>query len=561
MILSLQAFAPAALLLAGGLWLLVRPGASAFVVVQALALAALGRLWQLAASTIVVPVYNPLPDVPLFLHIDHLSLFFATTAVAAALLLSLSSVGDRSQQLPYGWLALAEFGAVGAMLAGDLPGLAVGWGAAVAALFLLVLMPNPRGGDLRRPSEAVTRTLVLHLGAAALLLAGAVGVEALAGTASYDAIPVGALDTRTGLLLAASPVLVLATLAGLVRACRQPVAAALMVCAVLLPMAVYVLARSIDLAEGRPLPAPVNTTLLLLGGLGAMLLALYALWAPDLGSTLARLLNALGLGLVAAFGIGGPGGFVALIVGFLSLEVVAAASLLLLDAGRGRLPGRGPLPRGAVAALALAPLVAVGGAGLGLGVDSRLLVVRRLFDQGPRGVLLSVPLMVAMLLVGAGAVAAGRFGGGVLDGPRRAMQAVVAAALLVGAELSAPWLLDRVASLAAEATHAPAADVRSIVNASTLGATVGAGIMVAAVLAVAVAAMLPGFYSPVEGLRSAPDLLPPRIAVTPEIALRAAIAGAARRRAVVVEGFRPHARWVLLAGWFAAVGAVFLGSR
>ncbi len=89
MTLSLQAFAPAALLLGGGLLLLLRPGATLYVVIQALTLVALLRLSQLAATAVTVPLYDPLTDAPLQLRLDRLSLFFATAGVLAALLVSL----------------------------------------------------------------------------------------------------------------------------------------------------------------------------------------------------------------------------------------------------------------------------------------------------------------------------------------------------------------------------------------------------------------------------------------------------------------------------------------
>ena len=59
MSLSLQAFAPAVLLLVGGIVLLLRPDATLFFAVQAVALAALLRLSQLSVATLTVPVYDP----------------------------------------------------------------------------------------------------------------------------------------------------------------------------------------------------------------------------------------------------------------------------------------------------------------------------------------------------------------------------------------------------------------------------------------------------------------------------------------------------------------------
>ncbi|GAC1334555.1 MAG: hypothetical protein NVSMB17_16340 [Candidatus Dormibacteria bacterium] len=561
MILSLQAFAPAALLLAGGIWLLVRPGANVFVLLQVLALAALVRVATLGAAALTVPVYTPLRGLPLVLRFDGLSLFMAISAVASVLLLSLPWINDRERHLPFGWLALGELGAVGGILAGDLPGLAVGWGFAVAALLMLVLMPHPRAGELVRPTTPVARTLVLQLGAAAVLLAGAVGVEALAGTTTYDAIPVGALDSRTGLLLVASPLLVLATLAGLIRACRRPATAAVMVCGVLLPLATYLLARTYDLAQGRPLPGSVSAGLVVGGGVGATLYALYSRWAPVLGSTVARLLSSLGLLLVVGFASGGPAALAALLTGFLALEAAAAGSLVLLDTAGGRLPGRGRLPRPVMAMLALVPPGILAGLAVGLALDSRLLVARHLLDQGTTGVLLALPVMVATLLVAAGAFAATRFGGGTVPGVRGVVQLVLLAVAAMGLQLASPRLLDRVTELAAAASHAPLADVRSTARTAVPGGLAGSLVIVLSVALLAGAALAPGFYTVRDGVRVAPDLLPPRIAVTPEIALRRAVAGAAVRAKKVGGTMRAHSGVVVAGAWALAAALVMLGSR
>ena len=397
MSLSLQAFAPAALLLLGGLALLLRPDATLFVAVQAATLAVLLRLSQLSVATLTVPVYDPLPDAPLLLHLDRISLFFATTAVTAGLLVALPWIGDRRRVLPFGWLALAEFGAVGGIVSGNFQGLAAGWGVAVAALLMLVLMPQPVSGELGRLTVPVTRTLVLQLTAAAMVLLAAVAVEVVTGTANYDAVPVGAIDARTQALLVTGPVLALATLAGLLRACRRPATAVVMVTAVVLPISTYTLARTIDLAEGRALPTAARLTLIAAGGVGATLYGVYALWAPDLGATVARLLNSLALLLVVAYALGGSGALVALLVGFMSLEVVAGAALVLVDAGDGRLPGTGLAPRWALGVLALLPLAGLAGLVLAMSLDARLLVLRSFLDLGGRGYLVVALLLAAWI--------------------------------------------------------------------------------------------------------------------------------------------------------------------
>jgi hypothetical protein len=561
-ILSLQAFAPAALLLAGGLVLLLRPSATVYVVVEAVALAGLLRLSQLATSAITVPVYEPLADAPLQLRVDRLSLFFATAAVAATLLISLPWLGDRERRLPFGWLALAQFGTISAILAGNLQGLAAGWGLAVAALLMLVVMPEPSARGLRRPSVAATRSLVLHLAGAAVLLAGAVAVEAIAGTASYDAVPIGAVDNRTGLLLAAAPILALATLAGTIRLCRSPATAALMVTGVTVPMSVYVLARSFDLAGGRPLAAAVASVVVAAAGLLAALFALFTLWAPDLGATVSRGLNALGLLLVVAFAAGGAIGLVALLVGFMSLQLVAGSTLALTDAGGGRLPGRGTLPRWAAGMVSLLPLLTLGGVVAGLALDARMLLLRRLIEAGPGALVLGIPAAGAVLALLAGAAAATRFGGGRLKSRRGAAQVLIAAAALLGAGLAAPALRDLAASLAAAAARVPVAEVRSGVAAAVPGQvlTVGLVLLLAAALAVAVAR--PRVYSAEDGLLGAPDLLPPSAAVIPEIVLSRAIRGTWQRGADVARGTGAGTRLALLAvTWAAAVAVVLLVGR
>jgi hypothetical protein len=561
MILSLQAFAPAAILLLGGLWLLLRPGATTFVVVQVAALAALARLSQVAGTAVTLPVYDPLPDIPLVLRLDRLSLFFATSAVLAVVLVCLPWLGQRDRSLPYGWLALAEFGAVGGIFAGNLPDLAVGWGVAIAALLMLVLMPQPGEAGLRRPSEAVTRTLVVQLGAGALLLVAAVTVESVAGTTSYDSVPVGAVDWRTALLLVAAPLVVLGSLAGSVRACRQTAAAAVVLVGVLVPMAVYVLARTFDLAEGRPLPEAAGLVLVLGGSIGALLFGLGALWAPDLGATVARLLSGTGLILVADFGLPGPGGLVALVVAFVCLEAVAVASLGLVDAADGRLPGRGPLPGPAIAVLALLPLAALAGLAVGLGLDARLLAVRRLLDEGALGLILGVPLGLAIVALAAGSLAAARFGGGELRHPRQVAQLLVGGVTLVAVAVTAPVIVDAVVTLAAAAARAPAADVRSSAVAVLPGPVPGLVLSLVTLALLVAAGLVRGTYTSADGLAAAPDMLPPRLAVAPEIAARHALAGVARETAARASALRPYAPWLLGGAWGLAALVVVLGTR
>ena len=561
MSLSLQALAPAALLLVGGLALLLRPGARLFVGVQAVTLAALLRVSQLSVATLTVPVYDPLPDAPLQLRLDRLSLFFATTAVTAGLFVALPWLADRRRPLPFGWLVLAEFGAVGGILSGNLQGLAAGWGVAVAALLMLVLLPQPVGGELGRLSGAVTRTLLLQLTAAAMVLLAAVAIEVVTGTANYDAVPVGAVDGRTQALLVTAPVLALATLAGVLRACRRPATAVVMVTAVVLPIASYTLARTIDLAEGRALPAAAGLMLILAGGVGATVFGLYSLWAPDLGATVARLLNALALLLVVAYALGGSGALVALLVGFVSLEVVAGAALALVDAGEGRLPGTGLAPRWALGILALLPLAGVGGLVLAMGLDARLLLLRRLLDLGGQGYLVAAPLLAAWLVVLAGAVAASRFGGGRLAGRRGLAQLLFAAMALVGVELAAPVLRDLSVSLAAAGARVPAADVRSAASAVVPGGLLGAGLLTVVLGVLVVVAVRPGVYDPAEGVSRAPDMLPPAIAVLPEIVARRAFGRAAGRLAGGLRLAGSHPRWAITLAWLGATFFVLFAAR
>ena len=561
MSLSLQAFAPAALLLLGAIALLWRPSATLFVLVQVATLGALLRLSQLSAATLSVPVYDPLQDVPLVLRLDRLSLFFATAAVAAALLVALPWVGDRNRRLPLGWLVLAEFGAVGGMLAGNLQGLAAGWGVYVTALLLLVLVPEPAGRGVGRLPTAVTRTLVVQMAGAALVLLAAVTIEALTGTANYDAVPVAGIDGPTQVLLVAAPVLALATLAGLQRACRQPAVSAVMVTAVVLPLAGYTLARTVDLAEGRALRSPAGAGLVAAAAVGATLFGLYAVWAPDLGSAIARLLNALGLLLVATYAVGGSGALVALLVGFMSLEVVAGAALVLVDAAGGRLPGAAAVPRWLLAILALSPLAGLGGLVLAMGLDTRLLFVRAILDHGGAWIVLAVPLVAAWMAILAGAVAAGRFGGGRASGRRGVIQLGLAAAALAGLEAGAPALRDIAVVLSASATRAPAADVRSSAAAAVPGSLLGLGLLALVMTVLVVAASRRDFYDGADGLRLAPDVLPPAMAVTPEIAARTIFArGEARGRAALAIA-AVHPRWSTTLAWLAAIVVVVFAAR
>ncbi|MGI8610646.1 MAG: hypothetical protein ACR2MY_15720 [Candidatus Dormibacteria bacterium] len=561
MSLSLQAYAPAALLLVGALVLLLRPNATIFVAVQAGTLVALLRLSQLSASTLTLAVYEPLPDVPLVLRLDRLSLFFATTAVAAALVVALPWIGDGARRLPLGWLVLAEFGTVGGILAGNLQGLAAGWGVFAAALMMQVLVPQPIGGELGRLSGVVTRTLVLYLAGAALMLLAAVAIEAVSGTANYDAVPVGAIDGRIQGLLVTAPVLALATIAGLLRACRRPATAAIMVTAVALPMSVYTLARTIDLAEGRVLPGAAGAALILGAGLGATVFGLYAMWAPDLGATIGRLLNSLALLLVAAYALGGSGGLVALLVGFMSLEVVAGVALVLLDAGDGRLPGAGPAPTWVLGILALLPLAGIGGLVLAMSLDARLLVLRRLTELGPIGYMLALPLITAVVTILAGSIAAGRFGGGRVSSRRRLAQLVLASAALVGVELAAPVLRDLAVSLASGAARVSVADVRSASMAAVPGPLLGGALLVGVLGLVAAAAARRDVYDVKDGVRQSPDLLPPPIAVTPEIVARRVVTRGASRLGGGVRLAAAHPRWSMTLAWLAATSVVLFAAR
>ncbi|MFN2465644.1 MAG: hypothetical protein ABR598_05195 [Candidatus Dormibacteria bacterium] len=561
MILSLQAFAPAAILLLGGVVLLVRPSATMYVVVQVLALLGLLRLSQLATSTVPVPLYEPLADVPVMLRLDRLSLFFATAGVVAAVLIALPRVGARAPHPPYGWLALAQFGAISAIMAGNLQGLAAGWGMAVAAILMLVVMPHPRGGELRRPSRSATRTLVVQLGGAVLLLTAAVAVEGIAGTAGYDAVPTGVVDNRVALLLVAAPFLALASTAGLIRLCRSPNAAALMFTGVTLPMSTYALARTFDLAAGVPLGGVAAATLTLASGCLALLWAASALWAPDLGATLCRALNALALALVSAFALGGPTGIVALLVGFLSLQLVAGASLMVIDAGGGRLPGQGDLPRWVLGVAAVSPLAALGGLVLGLGLDARLMILRRLVETGAAGALLGPPLVLTAIVLLAAAWAAGRFGGGTVEGRRAAAQLLVPSLTLLVAAGAEPSLRDLALSLGAASARVPLAELRSGVSASLPGARLGAALGLA-VMGVIVLVAARAWFHPTEGLRGSPDMLPPRLAVAPGIIVSRTLRSAWHAASAIGTGAGPGVKLVLAAfTWAAAVLFVVLVRR
>jgi hypothetical protein len=299
----------------------------------------------------------------------------------------------------------------------------------------------------------------------------------------------------------------------------------------------------------------------LAAGLGAALFALHALWAPDLGAAVARLLNAGALALVAAFGAGGAAGLLAFLVGFVSLQVVGLAGLLLLEAGEGRLPGRGPLPDWAVGFLALVPLAALGGVYLGASPHARLLLLRRLLDLGFPGMLLGLPLLAAAAAMLVGALAAGRFGGGRLGSRRALVQLLVGAGAVLAVTAAAPLLVDVAASLAAAAARAPAADVRSAAQAVVPGLGLNLALLGAVVAALLLTAGPGRGYSPEVGLAGAPDLLPPRLVVIAEVAGRRLTAAAGRRGLALARAATARPGWATTLSWAVAILLVVLAAR
>ncbi|MEA2646986.1 MAG: hypothetical protein QOE92_2069, partial [Chloroflexota bacterium] len=134
--------------------LMLRPIGAVFVLAEAGALGLLVRLWQLSApGSLVLPIYQPLPNIDLVLRADPLGLSFAIIGLGVGLLIGLPWLLHpmRRQPLPLGWLMLAQAAMVNVCLAGGLETLAAGWAMTVTALGVATLAPALAAG--RRPGR------------------------------------------------------------------------------------------------------------------------------------------------------------------------------------------------------------------------------------------------------------------------------------------------------------------------------------------------------------------------------------------------------------------------
>ena len=563
MTLQLEVVGPCLVLLAGGLMLLLRPIGAIFVLTETAALGLLLRLWQLSGpGSLVLPIYQPLPNIDLVLQVDPLGLAFALAGVGVGLLVSLPWVLHpvRRQPQPLGWLMLAQAAMVNVCLAGGLETMAAGWAMTVMALVIATLAPAAVGG--RRPGRDAMFHLAAQVTGATLLLLGAVTVEVSSGTGAFSSVPVGALDLRACLLVAAAPVLSLAALGAMMRALRDPLAGTLALGSAVMPAAAYILAVLYDLGDGRLPDTRINTALMLIGGVAAVAYAVTSLWAPDLGSADVRILQAgAALTLVAA-GAGSALGMLALLLASLSVSLGAAALMSALDAGQGRLPvafpARAVPVRVAGAVAAVLSLAWVAGFPVGLALESRLATLRAGFDAPELAAVAAVPALAAILLMPYAAYAVGRFAGPAGAATTPVVRLLLTGGTLVAATVVAPWLvMPRLVPIAAAALRRTPAEVGNAIATTPPGATVAWVVAVLLVVGLAIA-VRPG--SPLQlddGLPGAPAYLPPRQTVAPAMAFtRAAESG--RRLAAAASGL--VGRRLLLASVLAAAAAAGLVS-
>ena len=480
MSLQLEVVGPCLILLVGGLLTLLRPAGIIFVAAEAAALFLLVRLWQVSgAGSLVLPVYEPLPGIQLVLRVDHLGLFFAGLGVAAGLLVSLPWLLRplRRHRPHQGWVLLAQAGMILVALAGGLETLAAGWAMTATALCLLVLVSRlDAPGRLVGGGSALWH-IALQCSGALLLLAAAVTVEVAAGTGGFDAVPVGAIDSRAFLLAAAAPVLALLGLGATARAMRDPIGTALAVGSVSVPMACYLLVRLYDLGDGRLPDARLGAAMAVIGGMACLWFAVSSLWAVDLGATLTRLVQATAALLLVAAGAGSGLGVAAVAIGAISVCLGASLAYTILDAGKGRLPSLGagaaaPLAT-AVSVAALLSLAWTAGIGGGLATATRFATIQAGLGAGGVAALATLPALVGTVVMLYAAYGAGRFGGGGAPSATDAARLVligVALPATSGAALAIVYPI--VVPLAAGALRITSAEVSNALATSLTGSPV-----------------------------------------------------------------------------------------
>ena len=530
MTLQLEVIGPCLILVAGGLLTLLRPMGAIFVVAEAASLFLLVRLWQVSGvGSLVLPLYEPLPGIQLVLRVDHLGLFFAGVGVTAGLLISLPWLlrPFRRHRPHQGWVLLAQAGMILVTLAGGLETLAAGWAMTATALCLLVLVSRlDTSGRLVGGNTALWH-IALQFSGALLLLAAAVTVQVVAGTGGFDAIPVGAVDSRAFLLAVAAPVLAILGLGATARAMRDPIGTALAVASVSVPMACYLLVRLYDLGDGR-LPDPrFGAALAVIGGVVCLWFAVSSLWAVDLGATLTRLVQAAAALLLVAAGSGSGLGVAAVAIGAISVCLGVSLAYAVIDAGRGRLPSLGTGERVSGGAIPLAMAVSLvgllalawaGGVGGGLGTATRIATIQAGLGAGGFAALAAVPALVATVVMLYAAYGAGRFGGGALPSATDVVRLVVVGVALPATSVAALTVVyPIVVPLAAGALRITTGEVSNALQTSPSGSIAVIGLFLLPILVAAILARPGGWLNTWRGLPGAPGYLPPPLTVAPRV--------------------------------------------
>ncbi|MGB2941089.1 MAG: hypothetical protein WBD38_12420 [Candidatus Dormiibacterota bacterium] len=526
MTLQLEVVGPCLVLLLGGLMMLVRPVGVIFVIAEALALFLLVRLWQFSgAGSLVLPIYEPLPSIQLVIRVDHLGVFFASLGIAAGLLVSLPwLVGPLRRHRPHqGWVLFAQAGMILVALAGGLETLAAGWAMTATALCVLVLVGRlDSSGRLVAGSTALWHMGLQFAGALALL-AAAVTVEVAAGTGGFDAVPVGAIDSRAVLFAATAPVLALLGMGATARALKDPIGTALAVTSVSVPMACYLLVRLYDLGDGR-LPDPrLGTAMAVIGGTACFWFAISSLWAVDLGATLTRLVQAAAALLLVAAGAGSGLGVAAVAIGAISVCLGASLAYAIVDAGQGRLPslapGRGRLRALSATTLSVVVLLALawsGGVGGGLASSTRIATIQAGLGAGGIAALATIPALVGSAIMLYAGYGAGRFGGGAAPSRTDVVRLLLIGLALPATSIAAITLVyPIVVPLAASVLRITSAEVSIALHTSPAGSIVLIALFAVLTLAASVLARPGGPFDSRRGLPRAPWYLPPPLAVAP----------------------------------------------
>ena len=296
--LALQALLPLAVLVAASIAVRLRPRhrPNGWIAAGATAVAALIafiELLRLAPGEHVdVPYLTTFPYADLLIRLDGLSLaFVAVTLLTAALLMLVRQYDRDDRRDPWtGWL-LTSAAVCALLLAGNL----------LLLYALLQVVTLTWSGALQETAPRRLRLrLLLQISDIGLLLAAASAIQSV-GTSSYSGVPSDTFGVATFWLMLLP---VVARLVALASAARPPIAAALFAPAIAwLAPAGYLLLRLLALMGGRLPDRPTAVTLFVGGAVGAVALALGALWtrsAARLTSLLLAAQAALALALSSA---------------------------------------------------------------------------------------------------------------------------------------------------------------------------------------------------------------------------------------------------------------------